>query len=142
MIIFTENESIDVIPTKAGGEKPGGPAIPEIVPVLPIRGTVTFPGTIVPLGVGRPSSRKLLDESLPHSKVIVVVAQRDEESDDPSSDELYTVGTLVTVLKLIRQPDDTVSIIVHGISVTPMMTAYERAMKRRGSRRAHSGAKR
>jgi len=115
MIIFTENESIDVIPTKAGGEKLGSPAIPESVPVLPIRGTVTFPGTIVPLGVGRPSSRKLLDESLPQSKVIVVVAQRDEESDEPAADELYHIGTLVTVLKLIRQPDDTVSIIVHGI---------------------------
>jgi ATP-dependent Lon protease len=115
MITFTENESIEILPTKSAGGKAGPAPIPDNVPVLPIRGTVTFPGTIVPLGVGRPSSRKLLDESLPHSKVIVVVAQRDEEQDDPTADELYRVGTLVTVLKLIRQPDDTVSIIVHGI---------------------------
>jgi len=121
MIIFTENESIDINlprPEKAGksGGSAAAPPIPEIVPVLPIRGTVTFPGTITPLGVGRPSSRKLLDESLPNSKIIAVVTQRDEDQDEPGPNDLYTVGTLVNVLKLIRQPDDTVSIIVHGIS--------------------------
>ena len=118
MITFAENEIIDINPiklAKGNGGKAVSPPVPEIVPVLPIRGMVTFPGTIVPLGVGRPSSRKLLDESLPMSKVIAVVAQRDEEQDDPTEDELYRVGTLVNVLKLIRQPDDTVSIIVHGM---------------------------
>ncbi len=118
MIIFTENETIDINPEKpikVGKGKSKLP-VPEIVPVLPIRGIVTFPGTIIPLGVGRPSSRKLLDETLSKSKVIAVVAQRDEEQDDPASDDLYRIGTLVNVLKLIRQPDDTVSIIVHGMT--------------------------
>lgn len=91
-------------------------AIPTTIPVLPIRGTVMFPGTVVPLGVGRPSSRKLLDESLPESKIIALVTQRDEDDEDPEPDNLYQVGVAVMVLKLVRQPDETVSIIVHGLS--------------------------
>ncbi|MCC6579065.1 MAG: LON peptidase substrate-binding domain-containing protein, partial [Phycisphaeraceae bacterium] len=92
------------------------PALPDVMPVLPLRGMVMFPGTVMPLGVGRPSSRKLLDESLPHSKIIALVTQREEEEDDPEPDDLYRHGTAVMVLKLIRQPDETVSIIVHGLS--------------------------
>ncbi len=90
--------------------------LPEVLPVLPIRGSVVFPGTVMPLGVGRASSRALLDESLPQSKVIALVAQRDEEIEDPTPDDLYEVGVAVTVLRMIRQPDDTVSIIVHGLT--------------------------
>ena len=89
--------------------------IPSLLPVLPVRGTVMFPNTIMPMGVGRPSSRKLLDQSLPNSKVIALVTQRDEDEEDPYPEGLYDVGTIVMVLKLIRQPDETVSIIVHGI---------------------------
>jgi ATP-dependent Lon protease len=90
--------------------------IPEELPVLPTRGTVTFPGTIMPLGVGRPGSRKLLDECLPKSKIIALVTQREEEEEEPTPESLYKVGTAAMVLKLIRQPDETVSIIVHGLS--------------------------
>ncbi len=89
--------------------------IPEVLPVLPVRGSVMFPGTIVPLGVGRPASRKMLDESLPKSKIIALFSQKDEEVEDPSVDDLHTVGTAAMVLKLIRQPDDNISLIVHGL---------------------------
>ena len=90
--------------------------IPDSLPVLPIRGTVVFPGTVMPLGVGRPASRRMLDECLAQSKVIALVTQRDEEDDDPDPAGLYQVGTAAMVLKLIRQPDETVSIIVHGLA--------------------------
>ncbi len=90
--------------------------IPDVLPVLPIRGTVMLPGTVMPLGINRKRSRRLLDESLPQSKIIAVATQLDEDEESPSSLELYTVGTAVTVLKMIRQPDDTVGIIVHGLS--------------------------
>ncbi len=79
-------------------------AIPELLPVLPVRGSVMFPGTIVPLGVGRPASRKMLDESLPKSKIIALFSQKDEEVENPTADDLHTVGTAAMVLKLIRQP--------------------------------------
>src|SRR5690606_33974101 len=84
-------------------------------PILPIRGTVVFPGTVMPLGVGRAVSRRMLDESLPNSKLIAIVAQRDDELEEPAGADLYSVGTAAMVLKMIRQPDDTVSIFVHGL---------------------------
>ncbi len=89
--------------------------IPEVLPVLPVRGSVMFPGTIVPLGVGRPASRKMLDESLPKSKIIALFSQKDEEVENPTADDLHPVGTAAMVLKLIRQPDDNISLIVHGL---------------------------
>jgi ATP-dependent Lon protease len=89
--------------------------IPSLLPVLPVRGSVMFPGTIVPLGVGRPASRKMLDESLPKSKIIALFSQKDEEVENPTADDLHPVGTAAMVLKLIRQPDDNISLIVHGI---------------------------
>ena len=94
----------------------GPPDIPGTLPVLPIRGAVLFPGTVMPLQVARASSLKLLDESLPDSKIIGIVAQRDPEAESPGADDLYTVGTAAMVLKLVRHPDnDQVELIVHGM---------------------------
>ncbi len=89
--------------------------IPDVLPVLPVRGSVMFPGTIVPLTVGRSASRRMLDESLPQSKIIALFSQKDEEVEDPQVEDLHTVGTAAMVLKLIRQADDTISLIVHGL---------------------------
>ncbi|MEX0745183.1 MAG: LON peptidase substrate-binding domain-containing protein, partial [Phycisphaeraceae bacterium] len=98
------------------GDAPAGQGkLPSTMPLMPLRGTVAFPGTVMPLTVGRPSSRQLLEESLPQSKIIAFVAQKDEDIDEPELDDLYRVATAGTVLKLIRQQDDTVSIIVHGL---------------------------
>jgi ATP-dependent Lon protease len=91
-------------------------AIPDVLPILPVRDMVVFPGTIVPMGVGRPSSRRLLDESLSRSKIIALFTQKDAEEEEPTSQSLYMMGTAVMVLKLIRQPDETVSLIVHGLA--------------------------
>ncbi len=95
--------------------QPGQIEVPDILPVLPIRGTVMFPGTVMPMGVGRQRSRKLLEECLPKSKVIALVAQRDEDEQNPPPANLYGIGTAVVVLKLVRQSDGTVSIITHGL---------------------------
>ena len=88
------------------------PAIPDTLPILPIRDMVAFPGTVVPLTIRREASLKLLDASLPESKVIGLVTQRDAIKDDPAPEELYTVGTAGNVIKLLRQPDETILIIV------------------------------
>ncbi|NJL32216.1 MAG: hypothetical protein HC898_11690 [Phycisphaerales bacterium] len=97
---------------------PGGERvrIPKVLPLLPIRGTVVFPGTVMPLAVGRPTSLKMLEETLPVSKVIALFTQRDEDVEDPQPDQLYQVGVAAMVLKLIRQPDNSASIIVHGLT--------------------------
>jgi ATP-dependent Lon protease len=91
------------------------PRIPEELSILPVRGFVVFPGTIVPLNVRRPASIQLLDDTLPRTKVIGLLTQRDEAKEDPEPSELYHVGTAALVLKLIRQGDDHVVIIARGL---------------------------
>lgn len=89
--------------------------IPTELPILPVRNMVIFPGTILPLTVGRESSRKLLQESLPHSKIIGIVTQRSSENDAPEPGDLYSVGTAAVVLKLIRQSEESVLVVVQGL---------------------------
>src|SRR5438034_1554964 len=91
------------------------PQIPEELSILPVRGFVVFPGTIVPLNVRRPASIALLDETLPRTKVIGLLTQKDEAKEDPGPQDLYHVGTAALVLKMIRQADDHVLIIAQGL---------------------------
>ena len=91
------------------------PRIPEELSILPVRGFVVFPGTIVPLDVRRPASIALLDETLPRTKVIGLLTQRDEAKEDPEPQDLYHVGTAALVLKMIRQADDHLLIIAQGL---------------------------
>jgi ATP-dependent Lon protease len=91
------------------------PRIPEELSILPMRGFVVFPGTVVPLNVQRAASLKLLDETLPRTKVIGLVTQRDETKEDPEPQDLYSIGTAVLVLKLLRQSDDHVVVIAQGL---------------------------
>jgi ATP-dependent Lon protease len=91
------------------------PQIPEELSILPVRGFVVFPGTIVPLNVRRPVSIQLLDETLPRTKVIGLLTQRDGTKEDPQPEDLYHFGTAALVLKLIRQADDHLVIIARGL---------------------------
>jgi len=91
------------------------PHIPEELSILPVRGLVIFPGTIIPLTIQRAASLKLLDGTLPRTKVIGLLTQRDEAKDDPTPQDLYTVGTAALVLKLLRQAEDNVLVIVQGL---------------------------
>jgi len=91
------------------------PAIPDVLSILPVRSFVVFPGTVAPLNVQRPTSIKLLDETLPQSKIIGLITQRDGEKDNPEPQDLYTVGTAALVLKLLRQADDHVIAVIQGL---------------------------
>jgi ATP-dependent Lon protease len=91
------------------------PAIPSVLPILPVRNTVVFPGTIVPLSIGRPESLKLLEESLPQSRMIGVCAQRVAEKDQPGPDDLHQVGTACHVLKLVRQAEGSALLVVNAL---------------------------
>ncbi|HXX41356.1 MAG TPA: endopeptidase La [Chthoniobacterales bacterium] len=91
------------------------PRIPDELSILPLRGFVVFPGTIIPLNVQRAASIKLLDETLPRTKVIGLLAQRDEANEDPGPQDLHSIGTAALVLKLIRQADDHLLVIVQGL---------------------------
>jgi ATP-dependent Lon protease len=91
------------------------PQVPDVLSILPLRSFVVFPGTILPLTVGRAASIKLLDETLPQTKIIGLLTQRDETKDDPQPPDLYPVGTAAIVLKLLRQSDNHVIIVVQGL---------------------------
>src|SRR5438552_16822247 len=91
------------------------PHIPEELSILPVRGLVVFPGTVIPLNIQRAASLKLLDDSLSRTKVIGLLTQRDETKEDPGPQDLYSVGTAVLVLKLIRQEGDHVLVIAQGL---------------------------
>jgi ATP-dependent Lon protease len=102
-------------PIAEGTVQSGMPRIPEELSILPVRGLVIFPGTIIPLTIQRPASLKLLDETLPRTKVIGLLTQRDEMKEEPTPQDLYTVGTAALVLKLLRQAEDHVLVIVQGV---------------------------
>ncbi len=85
-----------------------------VYPVLPLRDIVVFPGMIVPLFVGREKSVKALEEVMKDDKQILLIAQKNASQDDPGPDDIYTIGTLGTVLQLLKLPDDTVKVLVEG----------------------------
>src|SRR5438552_9110165 len=89
--------------------------IPNLLPILPIRNIVVFPGTVMPLNVGRQKSKNLLDEVMPGEKLIGVVTQRNPEAEDPRQVDLFPVGVACSILKLFKLPDGNQSIIVHGV---------------------------
>jgi ATP-dependent Lon protease len=99
----------------AGTDESRLPRIPEELSILPVRGFVVFPGTVVPLNIQRAASIKLLDDTLPRTKVIGLLTQRDEAKEDPEPQDLYPVGTAALVMKLLRQADDHVLVIAQGL---------------------------
>ena len=108
-------------PSKAAGvinaiaEETPMPEIPDVLSILPVRGFVVFPGTVAPLNVRRRASIKLLDETLPQSKIIGLITQRDPDKEEPAPQDLYEIGTAAIVLKLLRQGDDHVIALVQGL---------------------------
>ncbi len=83
-------------------------------PVLPLRDIVVFPHMIVPLFVGREKSVRALEDVMKEDKQILLVAQKNATDDDPSADDIYEVGTVSTVLQLLKLPDGTVKVLVEG----------------------------
>ena len=86
----------------------------DIFPVLPLRDIVVFPHMIVPLFVGRDKSVRALEDVMREDKQILLVAQKNAAQDDPTTDDIYTVGTVSTVLQLLKLPDGTVKVLVEG----------------------------
>ena len=88
----------------------------ELYPVLPLRDIVVFPHMIVPLFVGREKSINALEEVMRSDKQILLVSQKNAGDDEPSFEDIYSVGTLASVLQLLKLPDGTVKVLVEGIS--------------------------
>ena len=88
--------------------------LPEAMPVLPLRETVTFPDTLTPLAVGQERSIKLVDDVLGANRMLVMVASRDPEDDQPGPDKLHDVGVAGVVARMLKVPDGTIRILVQG----------------------------
>ena len=86
------------------------------LPVLPLRDVVVYPHMVIPLFVGRDRSIKALDQAMEADKQILLVAQKSPDVDDPGKDDLYAVGTLATVLQMLKLPDGTIKVLVEGVS--------------------------
>jgi ATP-dependent Lon protease len=90
--------------------------LPDVIGILPIRNAVAYPGTITPLAIGRPRSKALLADTTPNESIIGLITQRSPETDKPNFDNLYSVGTAATVLKVIKLPQGSIHVVVHGIT--------------------------
>ena len=86
-----------------------------VVPLLPLRDVVVYPHMVIPLFVGREKSIKALDAAMDAGKQILLVAQKNAEDDDPGEADIYAVGTLATILQLLKLPDGTVKVLVEGL---------------------------
>jgi ATP-dependent Lon protease len=100
--------------TEPAAPKP--PAAGSQIPVLPLRDVVVYPQMVIPLFVGREKSILALDEAMSRDKQILLVAQRQADVDDPRPKDLYQVGTVATILQLLKLPDGTVKVLVEGVS--------------------------
>jgi len=110
MSYMTETEQIRV---EASDERV---QIPDNLPVLPLRDIVIFPFMIVPLFVQRERSMRAIDQALAENRMIMLVAQRDLEKEEPTGTDLYNVGTAATVLRMLKMPDGRLRILIQGLS--------------------------
>lgn len=88
--------------------------LPETLPVLTLRNTVLYPGVVLPITVGRDATLKLVKDAYAGDRLVAVVAQKRAEVENPGPDDLYRMGTAATILKLIKMPDGSVSIVIQG----------------------------
>ena len=85
------------------------------IPVLTLRDVVVYPHMVIPLFVGREKSIRSLDEAMENNKQILLVAQKSAEVDEPGPDDVFEVGTLATILQLLKLPDGTLKVLVEGV---------------------------
>lgn len=91
--------------------------IPDNLPILPLKNTVLFPGVVVPITVGRDRSLELVKQAYESDKTIGVVSQKKEDDEDPDAGDLFRVGTVAQILKLIKMPDGSKSIVIQGKTI-------------------------
>src|ERR1035437_4938039 len=88
--------------------------IPDLLSILPLRNTVLFPGVVIPITIGRDKSIRLIKEQYKTDRIIGVVAQMHSEIEDPSTNDLYTIGTVAQIIKLFQMPDGNTTAILQG----------------------------
>jgi ATP-dependent Lon protease len=104
------------IPTPDGRiqEVPVGGGLPEALPLLPLKDSVPFPDTLMPLAIGQPRSIDLVNDALGGNRMLVMVASREGEIENPGPDDLFTVGVAGVVARMLKVPDGSLRVLVHG----------------------------
>ncbi len=110
------NENSEFIPlmTPEDEENINKEGIPNILSILPLRNTVLFPGVVIPITAGRDKSIQLIKDANNNSKVIGVVAQKNEDVEEPSLKDIHTVGVVAQILKVLKMPDGNTTVIIQG----------------------------
>ncbi len=112
-IVNDESEFIPLL-SRDDEEQMENEELPEELPILPIRNNVLFPGVVIPITVGRDKSIKLVNDAYNTTKVIGVVAQKDGEIENPEPEHLHKVGTVARIIKKLKMPDGSITIIIQG----------------------------
>ncbi|MEK7316913.1 MAG: endopeptidase La [Candidatus Eisenbacteria bacterium] len=92
------------------------PRLPDVLPVLPLKDTVLYPYIIVPLSIGRESSLRAVDQALADSRMVLLVAQRNQEVEEPEQADLYSVGTAASIMRMLKLPDGRIRLLVQGVA--------------------------
>ncbi len=140
MSLHSIDEDSELIPllTPEDEEKMNSEDLPETLPILPLRNTVLFPGVVVPITAGRDKSIQLIKDANKGSKVIGVVSQKDEETENPGVDDINTLGTVARILRVLKMPDGNTTVIIQGkkrfeiaevLTQEPYLTATVRETK-------------
>jgi len=110
------DQDAELIPlmTPEDEEKINKEEIPDILPILPIRNTVLFPGVVIPITAGRDKSIKLIKDANRGNKTIGVVAQKNELDENPGFEDLYSIGTVAKILKVLKMPDGNTMVVIQG----------------------------
>ena len=109
----TETDLIPLL-TPEDEEEMNNEVLPSSLPILPLRNTVLFPGVVIPISAGRDKSIKLINDANAGNKIIGVVAQKNEEDEDPTKNDIYTIGTVAKILRVLKMPDGNITVILQG----------------------------
>ena len=111
---FDENSELIPLMTPEDEAEINNELLPNTLPILPLRNTVLFPGVVIPITAGRDKSIKLINDANKGSKVIGVVSQKDETVEDPIGKDIYKIGTVARILRVLKMPDGNTTIIIQG----------------------------
>ena len=116
LVISNMDENAEIIPLfpEEDEQEVSQQAIPQILPILPLRNTVLFPGVVAPINIGRDASLQLMNDSNDTDKTIGIVAQLNEDTENPTSNDLYKLGTVARILRIFKLPDGNATIIIQG----------------------------
>lgn len=114
LVLSDDPEQSIPLPTADEEKEMSTADVPDVLPILTLRNTVLFPGVVLPITVGRDTSLKLVKDAFGDDKLIGVVAQKSTDTENPTPSDLYPVGTVASILKLIKMPDGSKSIVIQG----------------------------